>query len=360
MSEREPTQEIIPNTVELPAIRVAVTETCNLRCQYCPTDGDSVEMQSGRLTDDQFEDVLAVALEQGFPHYSFTGGEPLISMQMAARTSRLAQYVNARKAELGLEGYTKLNTNGARLIDFQEEVDSAGFSELKISLDTLNPETFTAVAKRSEAVFDKTIEGILAYTGRIPIRIQMVVGSFNAHEVPDMIAFCRQQGLSLKIFDITSYDNALAGSADYALSGYVPLAGYREMLETKYGEPFIKHSKGGYGHPKRVYTTPEGTQIEVRDNAQGTHFSADLCGSCPNYPCSEGISNIVIASDGHLRFCREGGKDQTIPSQVEGGGLVSFTELRANFAKAAGYFATANFQTEVSKRIPIRLPLFVE
>src|SRR3989344_3077510 len=150
MSEREPTQEVSIDQIELPAIRVAVTEQCNLRCQYCPTDGDSVEMQSGRLVDDQFEEVLGVALEQGFPHYSFTGGEPLISPQMAARTSRLAQYVNARKAELGLVGYTKLNTNGARLIDFQDEVDSAGFSELKISLDTLNPETFTAVTKRSE------------------------------------------------------------------------------------------------------------------------------------------------------------------------------------------------------------------
>ena len=352
MSECEPTEEVVKNTVKLPAIRVALTETCNLRCQYCPTDGDSVDMQSGRLTDDQFEEVLGVALEQGFPHYSFTGGEPLVSEQMAIRTRRLARYVNTRKAELGLKGYTKLNTNGARLIDFQEEVDSAGFSELKISLDTLNPETFTAIAKRGKVIFDKTIEGIMAYSGRIPIRIQMVVSSLNIQEVPDMIAFCRNHGLSLKLFDITSYDNALAGSADYALSAYVPLTGYREMLEAEYGKPFIRQSKGGYGHPKRVYTTPENTQIEIRDSSQGTHFSADLCGSCPIYPCSEGISNIVIASDGHLRFCREGGKDQTIALQVEEGGLVSLSEIRNNLAIATGYFVGAKFQTTVSKRIP--------
>lgn len=343
--------------VELPSIRVAVTEQCNLRCQYCPVGGDSVAMQSGRLAEEQLQEILGVALEQGFANYSFTGGEPLISAEMAARTSRLAQYVNTRKAELGLYGYTKLNTNGARLIDFQEEVDEGGFSELKISLDTLSPETFTAVTKRSEAVFNKTIEGIMAYAGRIAVRLQMVVGSFNAHEVPSMIDFCRNHRLSLKIFDVSPCDDALAGSAQYAIDGYVPLDVYKAMLEADYGRPLIRFSKGGYGHPKRVYTTPENTQIELRDSAQGTHYSADLCSSCPKYPCSEGMSNMVIAADGHLRFCREGGRGQTLPSQAEQGGLLPSDKIKENLAKAAGYFATANFQTAVSSRIPIGRPL---
>lgn len=322
-AEQEPSRQL----AEMPAIRVAVTERCNLQCQYCPTDGDSVEMQAKRLSDEQFEDILGVALEQGFPHYSFTGGEPLLSPATAERTRRLATFVNTSKEQLGLGGYTKLNTNGARLLDFRDEVEAAGFDELKISLDTLRSETFTEVARQGEAVFDKTVEGILEFSEKIPIRIQMVVGSFNVDEVEDMVSFCRSNGLGLKLFDITSYDNALAGSADYAMAGYVPLDNYRDQLETEFGEPYIKHSKGGFGHPKRVYTTPQGTQIEVRDNAQGTHFSSKLCDSCPNYPCSEGVSNIVIASDGHLRFCREGGQDQTLTSQSSLGELLEAKDL---------------------------------
>lgn len=31
-------------------------------------------MQAGRLTDDQFEEILDIAVSQGFPRYSFTGG----------------------------------------------------------------------------------------------------------------------------------------------------------------------------------------------------------------------------------------------------------------------------------------------
>jgi molybdenum cofactor biosynthesis enzyme MoaA len=360
MTEFQLPQEATIKTRDLPAIRVAVTELCNLKCQYCPTDGDSVQMQKARMSDDQFEGVLDMALEQGFPHYSFTGGEPLLSPSTTERTRRLASFVNNKKDELGLSGYTKLNTNGARLVDFEDEVVSAGFTELKVSLDTLKPETFQEVARRGKDIFDKTIDGIELFAGRIPIRIQMVVGNYNKDEVKDMIAFCREKGISLKLFDITSYDNALAGSGDYAMAGYVPLDGYRDQLEAAYGEPFIRNSKGGYGHPKRVYTTPEGTEIEVRDNAQGTHFAKDLCGSCPSYPCSEGISNIVVASDGHLRFCREGGADQTIPSQNEKGELYSAQELREHFARAAGIFAAAAYQKTVSKRIPVRIPLFVE
>lgn len=346
-------------TPDLPAIRVAVTELCNLKCQYCPTDGDSVQMQKDRLSDDDFENILDIALEQGFTHYSFTGGEPLLSATTAERTRRLATHVNVRKDELKLDGYTKLNTNGARLVDFEDEVASSGFSELKISLDTLKPKTFQAVTRRNEAVFDKTVAGIELFAGRIPIRIQMVVGKHNKDEVDNMISFCRERGLSLKLFDITSYDTALAGSAEYATSSYIPLDTYRKQLEAEYGQPFIRNAKGGFGHPKRVYTTPEGTEIEVRDNMLGTHFSKELCGSCPNYPCAEGISNIVIASDGHLRFCREGGTDQTIPSQSENSGLYSPQELREHFARAAGFFAAAEYQPAGSKRIPVRIPLTV-
>lgn len=277
-----------------------------------------------------------------------------------ARTNRLARFVNTKKEELGLEGYTKLNTNGARLLDFRDEVIESGFDELKISLDTLSAETFEEVTKQSSRVFENTVKGIEALAGEVPIRIQMVVGSFNAHEVEDMVTFCRTNGINLKLFDITSYDNAIAGSADYAMSGYVKLEGFRDMLQSEFGEPHIKLSSSGHGHPKSVYTTPEGTLVEVRDNAQGTHFSHDLCDSCPNFPCSEGISNLVIASDGHLRFCREGGRDETIPSQTPDGKLQPRTDLIEHFARAAGYFATAYFQTEVSKRIPLGVPVHIK
>ncbi len=357
--ETEPREEIKIEPLELPAIRVAVTEMCNLSCQYCPTDGDSVEMQAGRLEDPEFEEVLDSALSQGFSSFSFTGGEPLLSPKTAMRTTRLARYVNARKAELGLDGYTKLNTNGARLLDFEDEVRSAGFSELKISLDTLNPRTFKEVTKQDETVFKDTIDGILKFSGDIPIRMQMVVAQFNVEEVDAMVDFCRSNGLGLKLFDITSYDNALSGSADYALAGYIPLVDLREKFETQFGTPEIKYSTGGYGHPKRVFTTPEGAKLEIRDNAQGTHFSEGLCGSCPNYPCSEGISNIVIASDGHLRFCREGGVDQTIQSQDGSGELLPKEIINRNISDAAGYFAMSTFETTVSPRVPTPVPVAI-
>src|SRR4051794_318430 len=88
----------------LPAIRVAVTEVCNLRCQYCPEDGDSVQMQACGLNNEGFETLLTAACEVGFKSFSFTGGDPLATPEAARRTFILAQLVNRIREGLG---YTK-------------------------------------------------------------------------------------------------------------------------------------------------------------------------------------------------------------------------------------------------------------
>jgi molybdenum cofactor biosynthesis enzyme MoaA len=324
----------------LPSIRVAVTETCNLRCDYCPTDGDSVEMKNGALDTDGFENMITAAIDVGFTDFSFTGGEPLLSDRTADRTFQLAHLAKDLRTEKGSEGYTKLNTNGANLLRYQDGVVCAGFDELKVSLDTLNPATFKELARRNEKVFDATLQGILAVKDEVPVRLQTVVGKYNIDELPQMLAFCIEHGLDIKLFDISRYDNALAGSGNFADMNYVSLDTVSQILEEQYGEPAIKYAVGGYGHAKKVFTSPEGTRIEIRDTSKSAQYSPDLCESCPNYMCQDGLCNLVIAADGHIRFCREGGAEQTIPTQTERG-IKSPDELKSDFLKAAGIFALA-------------------
>ena len=325
----------------LPSLRVAVTNACNLRCDYCPTDGDSVEMQSDTLDTDDFKDILTAAVDAGFTDFSFTGGEPLLSNETADRTFQLAQLVNDLRAKKGNKGYTKLNTNGANLLRHQDGVLDAGFDELKVSLDTLNPATFKELAKRSERVFDATLQGVLAVKDEIPVRLQTVVGKYNIGELPQMLAFCIEHGLDIKLFDISRYTNALAGSGSFADMNYVSLDAVSQMLEDQYGEPVIKYAVGGYGHAKKVFTSPEGIHIEIRDTSKSAQYSPDLCETCPNYMCQDGLCNLVVAADGHIRFCREGGIKQTIPNRNEQG-FKSPEELRSSFMKAAGIFALAH------------------
>ncbi|HEX8762144.1 MAG TPA: radical SAM protein, partial [Candidatus Saccharimonadales bacterium] len=331
----------ISNFERFPSIRVAVTEACNLKCDYCPTAGDSVEMQSERLSTDGFEEMLTAAVDVGFTDFSFTGGEPLLTDKTAERTFQLASLVKDLRAAKGADGYTKLNTNGANLLRHKEGVVEAGFDELKVSLDTLDPATFSRVAKRNSEVFYKTVDGILAVKDEVPVRLQTVVGKYNFGELPEIIRFCTQNKLNIKLFDLSRYDNALAGSGSFADENYISLQDIALMFEDWLGEPTIKYAVGGYGHAKKVFTTREGTSIEIRDTSESAHYSPAVCEECPKYMCQDGLCNLVIAADGHIRFCREGGADQTISAKDRKGILKTPEQFRIDFVKAAGIFATA-------------------
>lgn len=316
-------------------------------------------MQSGHLDTNGFEKILTTAVDVGFTNFSFTGGEPLLTSETSERTFRLASLVNTLRAAKGTEGYTKLNTNGANLLRYKEGVFEAGFDELKVSLDTLDPATFSHVTKRSGKVLHRTIEGILTVKDEVPVRLQTVVGKYNIGELPEMIHFCIDNGLDIKLFDLSRYDNALAGSGAFADENYVSLKDMALMLEDRYGKPATKYAVGGYGHAKKVFTTSEHTSIEIRDTSESAHYSPDVCEECPKYMCQDGLCNLVIAADGHMRFCREGGVDQTISLKDKRGTLKTSEQLRSEFVKAAGIFATSK---AIKRQIqPVRplLPLIV-
>lgn len=327
--------------MDKPSVRVAVTEQCNLSCDYCPIAGDSVEMQSTRLNLDDFKTLLSAAIDVGFQDFSFTGGEPLLTDNSAQTTFELARFVNDRRPKG--PGYTKLNTNGANILRYFDGIVETGFDELKISLDTLRSEVFRRIAHRNESIFENTIEGILKIKDKVPVRLQTVVGEYNKDEVSTIIEFCVQNGLDIKLFDLSSYDNALSGSRNFADDNYVRLGSIALDLESEYGPPSIKYAVGGVGHAKKVFTTPEGTKIELRDTSVAAHYSKELCGDCPKYPCQDGLCNIVIAADGHIQFCREGGIDQTVSLRDSYGNLYGTDKLVKGLAMAGNIFSSSQY-----------------
>jgi len=67
---------------------------------------------------------------------------------------------------------------------------------------------------------------------------------------------------------------------------------------------------------------------------------------------------LVIAADGHIRFCREGGKDQTIATRTATGELAPVQELRDKLGHAAGIFAASrSIKRDLQPIRPARLVL---
>ncbi|MDE3156601.1 MAG: radical SAM protein, partial [Acidobacteriota bacterium] len=132
-------------------LRLSVTDRCNLRCQYCmPEEHYTWLPREDLLT---FEEIGTLAdrfIELGVDKIRLTGGEPLLRRDLPALVRLLA-------AKPGLRDLA-LTTNGVLLADQAGALRSAGLHRVTVSLDTLDPQRFAALARFDE--LDRVKAGI--------------------------------------------------------------------------------------------------------------------------------------------------------------------------------------------------------
>src|SRR5215471_16894183 len=123
-------------------LRVSLTDRCNLRCAYCmPPEGLDWLPAPEQLTDDEVVRLVRIGVEQlGIREVRFTGGEPLLRRGLAG--------IVARTAALRPRPEISLTTNGIGLDRLAAPLHEAGLDRINVSLDTLRPETFRALARR--------------------------------------------------------------------------------------------------------------------------------------------------------------------------------------------------------------------
>jgi cyclic pyranopterin phosphate synthase len=163
-------------------LRVSVTDRCNFRCVYCmPEEGAPVAPKEEILTYEEIVRLLRIGAELGVRKVRLTGGEPLVRRDIVSLAQKIA-------AIPGIEDLS-LTTNGFLLSRYARELAEAGLHRVNISLDTLRPERFQAIARRGN--LEDVLAGINAAqeAGLTPIKINMVVmRGVNDDEV---VAFAR-------------------------------------------------------------------------------------------------------------------------------------------------------------------------
>lgn len=137
----------------LRAVRISVTDRCNLRCEYCMPEDEYTWLARDHLL--QFEEIdrlAGVFVGLGVRKLRLTGGEPLLRRNLPALIATLA-----RRAGLDEIGLT---TNGMLLADLAAPLREAGLHRLNVSLDTLRPDRFLALTRQSAHA--QVIEGLEA------------------------------------------------------------------------------------------------------------------------------------------------------------------------------------------------------
>lgn len=305
----------------IPSLRIAVTDNCNLNCPYCPKSGDSYLIKDNYLLKEKdFKKIINIAYLVGIKHFSITGGEPLLVPNL---TFNLAKQINS----FSNLGYLRLNTNGTLLIKYISEIVSSNFSLVKVSLDSLK-----------DINFQQILYGIkMLKSYNIDVRINTVVSYMNLSEFEDFIKLNQDLGTELKLFDITYYEDKNSLRSNYWQENFVSLMPIIKNLEKRFGKPDNFYSVGGYGNPMSTFKSGLNSEIKIRSTEKSA-FYMDVCKNCSNYMCQDGLSNITLSYDGYLKPCRPKGLNLNLRLIDNSGNLISENKIKNKFQKIIKLF----------------------
>ena len=177
-------------------LRVSLTDRCNLRCTYCmPEEGLAWLPKQQQLTDHEVVRLVRVAVERlGITEVRFTGGEPLLRRGLLA--------ILREVAGLSPRPRLMLTTNGVGLERLAGPLRDAGLDRINVSLDTLDPERFRALARRDRLA--DVLRGLhaAAAAGLTPVKINTVLmHGINDDEAPALLRFALRHGYQLRFIE---------------------------------------------------------------------------------------------------------------------------------------------------------------
>ncbi|HZE37474.1 MAG TPA: GTP 3',8-cyclase MoaA [Stackebrandtia sp.] len=177
-------------------LRVSLTDRCNLRCTYCmPAEGLPWLPRQEVLTDDEVNRLVGLAVTRlGVTQIRFTGGEPLLRPGLAG--------IVAAAASLRPRPRISLTTNAIGLARLAPDLKAAGLDRVNVSLDTLDPVRFKALAHRDR--LGDTVKGLeaAAAAGLSPVKINSVLmRGVNDDEAVPLLRFALEHGYQLRFIE---------------------------------------------------------------------------------------------------------------------------------------------------------------
>ncbi len=259
-------------------IRISVTDRCNFRCRYCMPEAGMIWLDHAEiLTYEEIERLVRILVGMGISKARLTGGEPLMRKELPSLVQRLA----------GIEGLNDiaLTTNGHFLAEQAGSLARAGLRRINVSLDSLDPATFEAMARRN--YLDRVLAGIEAAheCGLGPLKLNVVlIRGVNDGEIAGFAQLARTRPFVVRFIEFMPIGSDDGWSNDRVVTTAEVLARLGRLgYETV--------PVGGDGtHPADRYRFADG-EGEIGFISS---VSQPFCGSC---------NRIRITSDGKLRTC---------------------------------------------------------
>lgn len=256
------------------SVRVSLTDRCNFRCVYCtPADGFDVSPSSQYLTVDEVVRLVRILERCGVDRVRLTGGEPLLRRDIVEVVRAL------RDMSQSLE--LSMTTNASRLAPVAADLREAGLDRVNVSLDSLDPERFEALARADQ--YQRVFEGIdAALRAGFATKVNVVVmRGITDEEIRAFAELAVRLGVEVRFLEFMP----LCGDG-WSDSRVYPIGEVRALLSRHY----------------RLRERPRGDRTAQTFDIDGTRGRLGFIGSLTEPFCTA-CSRIRVSARGSIRPC---------------------------------------------------------
>ncbi|MXY52385.1 MAG: radical SAM protein [Gammaproteobacteria bacterium] len=186
-------------------LRLSLTAACNYACTYCVPDGKRLQAAALELSASELVRAVRLLIESaGIEKLRITGGEPLLSPKF--------EEVLPQVMALGLADVS-ITTNGQLLPRKAHTVIDSGVRRINVSLDTLDPARFRAIARSGDLA--TVLHGIdLMLEAGLKVKVNMVpMRTANVDQVLPMLDYCLDRGIELRYIELMNMGHLQQGAS---------------------------------------------------------------------------------------------------------------------------------------------------
>jgi len=188
-------------------LRVAVTDRCNLRCNYCmPANGIDWSPHSSILTYEELFRLIKNFTDLGIRKIRLTGGEPLLRKGMIEFIKELNK--------IPLLDSLYLTTNGVLLHKYLNHLPDTKIRGINLSLDTLRRDRFITLTQR-DSLNDVLKSFEIIKNSDLKIKINSVIqNGFNNDEIGDIAEITRDNNIDVRFIEQMPFNGGIFDSKE--------------------------------------------------------------------------------------------------------------------------------------------------
>ncbi|CAH2109281.1 unnamed protein product [Euphydryas editha] len=274
-------------------LRISLTERCNLRCQYCmPAEGVPLTARSALLSRDELLRLVRVFAALGVDKLRLTGGEPSVRKDLVDVVEELSGVPGVRTVAM--------TSNGLALARRLPALQRAGLRALNLSLDSLRPERFEAMARRPGLPKVLASMDLALQLGFDSVKVNTVLmKGFNDDEISDFVELTRERRVDVRFIEFMPFSGNRWDDAR--------MVGERDAL-----------AAARRAHPRLARAPPEPCRTATMWQVPGYAGRIGFISSMTKPFCSS-CNRLRLTADGNLKVCLFGSAETSLRDAVRGG-----------------------------------------